>query len=149
MIKNTNPKSDIKIIIDTREQRPYNFDNSVSQKLQTGDYSAVGFEQLVIVERKSKADLIGTITRHRARFKRELKRMEPAPFACVVVECSLLDILNDDYQGGIPPRAVLGSIMSIIIDYGVPVFFCGDRAGAKEFTKKYICKAIRHLENNR
>ncbi len=43
------------IVIDSREQRPYQFPGAVVKTLPTGDYSIVGLTDRVAIERKSKA----------------------------------------------------------------------------------------------
>ena len=64
-----------KVITDSRERTPYKFKNSVTRKLDTGDYSIEGYEYQVCVERKTKADAYGTIGNGRSRFIKELQRM--------------------------------------------------------------------------
>ena len=51
----------MKVVIDTREQLPYEFEDSITRTLQTGDYSIFGYEDQITVERKTKADAYGTI----------------------------------------------------------------------------------------
>src|SRR5687767_5261983 len=66
------------IVVDTREQTPYPFEDlapSVRAKLEAGDYSIVGYEGAFAVERKSLADAYATFSRDRARFERELERL--------------------------------------------------------------------------
>lgn len=73
------------IVIDTREQRPLCFDNlhirgfkciaTERRKLDEGDYSVAGLEDKVFIERKSVADLYGTLFQGRERFERELERV--------------------------------------------------------------------------
>ena len=45
---------DLKIIVDTREQQPWSFDfNEIAvAKLDTGDYSVAGLEEILCIERK-------------------------------------------------------------------------------------------------
>ncbi|PIX19031.1 MAG: hypothetical protein COZ70_11115 [Deltaproteobacteria bacterium CG_4_8_14_3_um_filter_51_11] len=63
------------IIIDSREQLPYQFpESSITAALQTGDYSLVGFESVFEVERNALSDFIGCCTWGRSRFERELQR---------------------------------------------------------------------------
>ena len=61
------------IIIDTREQLPYAFGSRpvVRQALPAGDYSVVGFELAVAVERKTLEDFVHSVIRDRERFKKE------------------------------------------------------------------------------
>jgi ERCC4-type nuclease len=141
----------ITIIVDTREQRPYFVDDKnidfIRASLKTGDYSAEGYKDRICVERKSKSDLINTITRNRKRFFSELERMKNFDFKCVVVECSLEEIILGSYDGGISPAAMIGSIMSVIINFGVPVYFCTNRIGARIFTKKFLESGVKSIEN--
>lgn len=65
------------IVTDTREQSPLAFPHLKSERgtLATGDYSAKGLEHRLSVERKSMADMVGSLTHDRARFMAELQRM--------------------------------------------------------------------------
>jgi hypothetical protein len=62
--------------------------------LKTGDYSLIGHESEITVERKSLADLYKTIGRERERFERELARMAPFEFAAVMIEAGWEEILT-------------------------------------------------------
>ena len=53
----------ITIKIDTREQKPYAFENAEIGALQVGDYSIVGLEDYISIERKELSDLISSISR--------------------------------------------------------------------------------------
>jgi DNA excision repair protein ERCC-4 len=105
------------IVIDTREQSPYTFASIRSDArdggkllaittrrgtLRSGDYSLLGYERRIAVERKSLADLYGTLGRGRARFERELARLAAMQFAAVVVEAEWSEVL-----GSPPPRSRL------------------------------------------
>lgn len=89
------------IVIDTREQHPWMFENitvkrnkqdkmlvvgTVRGKLKTGDYSIKGYENQLAVERKSPEDLINTVAHSRDRFIRELERLNEMEWGCVLVE---------------------------------------------------------------
>jgi ERCC4-type nuclease len=71
----------ITVVVDTREQEPYSFDSdkvsAVRKALPAGDYSLVGLEERVAVERKSLTDFVSTVIRGRKRFHRELKSSPP------------------------------------------------------------------------
>jgi DNA excision repair protein ERCC-4 len=66
------------IAVDSREQRPFTFDAwpTAPATLAAGDYSIVGLEEHVAIERKSLDDLAGCCGRDRDRFKRELHRLQ-------------------------------------------------------------------------
>ena len=133
------------IIIDTREQAEYSFNPqlaaTVRRALPAGDYSVVGLEGEVAVERKSLDDFISTVIHARQRFRRELSQLAGYRAACVVVEANLLDILLGRYRGEAHPKAVLGSTLSILLDYGIPVYFCGTRPAACQFVQAYLLAA--------
>jgi ERCC4-type nuclease len=137
----------VTIVVDTREQEPYAFNPKhviVSRKaLPAGDYSIDGREDSVAVERKTIEDFVSTVIRSRKRFKRELQCLAGYESACIVVEAGLSDILGGRYRSGAHPNAVLGSVLSIIVDFGVPVFFCSDRQAACRFVEGYLMRCER------
>jgi ERCC4-type nuclease len=134
------------IIIDTREQEPYSFDPrqaaAVRRTLPAGDYSVEGLEERVAVERKTLDDFVSTVIHSRARFRKELRKLAGYPAACVVVEAGVLDVLVHRYRGDAHPNAVLGNALSVILDYRVPVFFCGNRPAACQFVQAYLLAAF-------
>ena len=96
------------VVIDTQEQAAWNFRGlradaddhyadlvvpTLSKKLRTGDYSIVGMENLVTIERKSLGDAYNTFGDGRDRWERELKRMVDFQFAAVVVEAGWPSVL--------------------------------------------------------
>ena len=130
--------SEAVIVIDSREQLPYSFDTpSVCRKLEAGDYSVEGLEDRVAIERKSLDDFVSTVIRSRKRFAKELDRLHQYDFACIVVEADLTDIVQGRYRSGANPNSVLGATLSIIVDYGIPVYFCSNR--------RLACRFVYHL----
>ncbi len=132
----------VPIVVDTREQAPYAFDPNrfavERRTLPAGDYSLVGSEGRVAVERKSLTDFAQTVIRARRRFHEELKKLAACEFGCVVVEGSMRDLLDGVYGTGAHPNAVFGAGISICVDWGVPVYFCGDRQTARQFVEAYL-----------
>ena len=145
-------KTRITIVVDTREQEPLSFDPAIAsverRALPAGDYSLVGLEERVAVERKSLDDLVSTVIRGRQRFARELERLQGYDAACVVVEANLADVHAGRYRSGAHPASVLGAVMSIIVDAGIPVFFCSDRQIACRFVEDYLVRFQRAYEES-
>lgn len=83
--------SDFVIVIDTREQRPYQWPAAVTirKALPAGDYSVLGLEDRIAIERKSLTDAYGTFGRGRKRFEKELSKLADMDFAAVVIEASM------------------------------------------------------------
>lgn len=116
---------------DTREQTPFDFsgigwdaqDGGGEGKtitvpvqrgtLRSGDYSLLGFETKVAVERKSLSDLYSTIAQGRDRFERELARLADYQFAAVVIESDWATICSSPPpRTRLPPKTVFRSILA-------------------------------------
>ena len=72
---------EIVVAIDTREQKPYRFARSEVKTLASGDYSIVGLEDRIAIERKTKEDAYSSLGQGRARFERELQRLSRFDYA--------------------------------------------------------------------
>lgn len=121
---------------DTREQSVYAFEGigwdasdgggpgktltieTVRGTLKSGDYSLVGYESRVAVERKSLADLYGTLGQGRDRFERELVRLSAMEFAAVVVEATWPEVCAEppDHTK-LPPKIVFRSVVAWSVRY--------------------------------
>jgi ERCC4-type nuclease len=114
------------VVIDTREQLPYMFPGCrVSiRKLDAGDYSLEGYEDVVSIERKSASDFFGSITQDRDRFERELERLKSYKFKALIIEDEEQNILCPEMYGrGIKGNSVYGSIIAMEIKYGLHVYY--------------------------
>jgi len=104
---------DFQIVIDSREQEPYSFACPVVRaKLDAGDYSVVGFEHCLAVERKSLSDLVHTVIHDAERFRAELTKLLVMDAACIVVEADLDAVLTGRHREtlrGVAPPALLGA----------------------------------------
>lgn len=139
------------ILIDTREQLPYSFSHpDIEIKytgLKTGDYSIEGFESNgVAIERKSLSDLVGSLTQGRARFHRECRRLMEFDSACVVVEADWSDIVNHHYTSQAHPNSIIGSIIAIEIDWGIPFYFLSNRENAQKFTERFLFRFFKKMQ---
>ena len=126
------------IAIDTREQRPFEFNGAVVKTLATGDYSLVGFEDRVAVERKSKSDAYNSLGRRRARFRREFERLGCFDYAAIVVESSLRGFLQQPPYSRLNPRVAIATLLTLSVRYRTPIFFAGDREHARALTLKLL-----------
>jgi hypothetical protein len=114
--------SDFTIVVDTREQRPWSFDQydvaTVNEPLETGDYSVKDAEDSFAIERKSLDDLAGcTYGDNHERFRREIVRGEQMDKFIVLIECPRSHLYNyqnrDDcphYYSDVHPNSVIGMI---------------------------------------
>ena len=118
----------MKIVVDTREQRPFDFKRYKIEvrrdTLSVGDYSIVGFEDRVSIERKELGDLINCLMgSNRARFERELQKLRFFEMKAVVVESYLVDIAQGRYRSEMRPHAALQSISAFYGALSSPVPF--------------------------
>lgn len=133
-----------KIIIDTREKDPLPITNTISKKLDYGDYSLEGKEDELAVERKSAADFYSSISK--ANFWKELHMMGKMKKAYLLLELSEVDIIN--FPSTLPlkfrkklrvkPPYVLSMIPYIKNNYNIKVILAGDRFQAAEHLKKIL-----------
>ncbi len=136
--------TDLVVVIDTREQLPYRFPRSVVQTLQSGDYSLVGYEDWVAIERKTKSDAYSSLGRDRPRFEREMERLAELDYAAVVLEVSLREFLVAPYHSCLNPRAAVNTLLAWSIKYDVHVFFAGSRECGNAITLRLLEKYHRY-----
>lgn len=141
----TTPKRGIPVVaVDTREQKPYRFPRSEMKTLPTGDYSVVGLEDRIAIERKTKEDAYSSLGRGRARFARELERLSRYDYAAIVIETSLPDFLRAPAFSRMKPKAAANSIIAWSVKYRVCVFFAGDRLHGNALTRQLLEKFWRY-----
>lgn len=139
------------IIRDTREPAHTVYDFAplgamqITQKLEEGDYSLVGCEDILSVERKTLPDAVACVGRERDRFERCLERLaeiaaKPEGYACVVIEGTLEEAAKGIPESLVHGHAIVGSFLAWSVRYKVPFFFCGDRRHALAATAKIIEK---------
>jgi hypothetical protein len=142
-------KYSFNIIIDTREQKPWAFAacNTVRKKLDTGDYSIEGLENMLCIERKNSVSEIAN-NMSEARFKDELDRMSNYLYKFILLEFSLQDVLNYPKGSNVPPRMwskirikplyILKYLTELQTKYNIHVVFCGNPAAAEEMAFSII-----------
>lgn len=92
---------DLKILIDTREQKPLVFNVSEDLKLDFGDYTVGGKDyNYTYIDRKSDSDFKGTLSGGLSRFRRELQRVKDFDsYLFVVVESDLNRLYQNNRYG--------------------------------------------------
>lgn len=132
------------IIVDTREQRPFDLTFAgvpiVTGTLSTGDYSLQGHEAAgIAIERKSLPDLFGCCGASRERFEREIIRLAEFRFAAIVIEGDLYQIARTPPgHTQMKPRSVLSSIVAWQVRHRVHFVPCPNRAFAARITWRLL-----------
>ena len=137
---------EIVIAVDSREQKPYLFSGYQVKTLKTGDYSIVGLEGQIALERKTKEDAYASLGRSRARFERELERLSKLDYAAVVIETSLPEFLHPPLFTQLSPRTAIGSLIAWAVKYRVGIFFAGDRRHGYALTRQLLEKYWRYYQ---
>lgn len=98
---------DLKILVDTREQKPLKFKKSEELKLDFGDYTVGGKDyNYTYVDRKAEQDFKGTLSGGFERFRRELQRVKDFDsYLFIVVESSMAKIYKNNLA--VPYRSSL------------------------------------------
>ena len=137
----------ITILIDSREQKGYDFSGPTEViGLPVGDYSIVGLENHVAVERKELGDLINCLSHDRERFERELFKGRALSYFALVVEASLSDIANGRYRSDMNPKSAIQSLLAFSVRYRLPIFFCENRKYGQRVTESLLMKYCREIE---
>lgn len=147
---------DFTIIIDTREQQPWSFEHytTASRKLDTGDYSIEGLEDIVCIERKKSInEVANNITE--SRFIDVVDRMSKYKYAFMLLEFDLEHVLNYPIGSNLPrrlwdkvritPAFIVKHILELQLNHNIKVLFCGCASDAEKMAE-YILKKVHYIE---
>ncbi|MCK9570861.1 ERCC4 domain-containing protein [Candidatus Pacearchaeota archaeon] len=138
-------------LVDSREQYPLDLSPLKTQVkgLSTGDYSCVGMENLVAIERKSLSDALGCLGGERERFEKELMRMLAYPVRCLVIESSWKELEEGNWRSQITPSSAIGSLLSWQ-NMGIPIMMADNHERAGRFVSRMLFMAARRrIRENR
>lgn len=143
--------SNFTIIVDTREQKPWEFTEHTTavRKLDTGDYSVEGLENILCIERKRNvSEIANNITE--SRFKDVLSRMSKYRFPFILLEFDLQQVLDFPIGSDIPksvwpkikisPKYILKCILEMSLVYNIYVIFCGSKENAEIYATSIMKK---------
>jgi len=135
------------LVIDTREKTPWDFsyddafERVVYRKLDSGDYSIEGMENIIVVERKASVDELynNFLKEKKRRIYAEFERLENHPFKFLVVEATCEDIMNphqyyvnkkkiNKQSPKMPVAVVASNLTRLMLEYNAQVIFGGNRA---------------------
>jgi hypothetical protein len=135
------------VIKDTREQDGYFFSEfntcagMIDQKLDTGDYSILGMEDKICIERKGCVEeLAVNLGQKKHAFLAEVERMTPFPHKFIVLEFSLEDLIKFPDETRIPVKNkaslkitgkyMLKCLFEFQLYNNVQILFCGNKYNA-------------------
>lgn len=147
------------IIRDTREQdgKGWNFRASANclgverKKLDVGDYTVGGLEDILMVERKTLGDLWGTLGRQEnyKRFLREMERAKDHKLKYLVIEATLAQVDAGYKWSKVPSSNIHAKLISLQVKHGVHVIFADREDKARAWVRRLFHKIFRyHLEGS-
>ncbi len=133
------------VIRDTREQlghgwtfNKHNADHksprcegTITETLKTGDYSLVGYTDILTIERKADfAELWGNYGKNsRPAFEAEMDRMSKIKYSYVIIESlftpDIMELSPPQFVKGVPGKALIKWLMQLSVKYGVHIMPCG------------------------
>jgi ERCC4-type nuclease len=149
--------TDFTIIIDTREQQPWTFDNyaTAKRKLDTGDYSISGLEHLIGIERKkSVSEFANNIVEK--RFEDVVERLSKLKYSFILFEFDLKDVLVYPVGSTVPkrmwnnikisPAFIMKNLLELQISHNINTIFCGSPSAAEKMAE-YLLKKVHYIES--
>ena len=133
---------ELRILVDSHERYAYRFNSqqatTVTQALPCGDYGVEADGQLIAsVERKSLADLVGSMINGRLRL--QIADLASLPRAAVVVEDRFSQVFKLDR---VRPAVIADGLAELQIRCpNVPIVFCETRPLAEEWTYRFLAAA--------
>jgi ERCC4-type nuclease len=147
---------DFIIIVDTREQQPWSFEHyaTANRKLDTGDYSIEGLEDVLCIERKKSInEIANNITE--SRFRDVVDRMSKFKYAFLLLEFDLSHVMHYPVGSNLPkrlwektkitPSFILKHLLELQIYHNIKVLFCGNVSNAEKLAET-ILKKVHYIE---
>lgn len=147
------------VIRDTREQKGkgWNFKASANCegveiiKLDVGDYTVKGMEDILAIERKTIGDLWNTLgtAKNYKRFQKEWERGKNHKFKFLIIEGSLADINKGYRWSKVPVANIHAKLLSLQINYNVHVIFAGRLDIARAYTRRLMAKVFSYHQEGK
>ena len=139
---------ELEIVVDSQERYAYTFkDQQVTtrrSRLPAGDYGVMLEDSLLaVVERKSLADLVSSLTTGKLRY--QLADLAAVPRAAVVVEDRYSQVFKSQH---VRPAVIADGLAECQLRWPcVPVLFLETRALAQEWTYRFLAGALAAAEH--
>lgn len=124
------------VVIDTREQMPweFGFHTTSKRKLDTGDYSIEGLEDVLAIERKrSVSEIANNLSE--SRLKDVLERLSKIKHSFILLEFSLDDVYQFPVGSDIPKRLwdklkisgnyIMKYLVEAQLNHNIHILYCG------------------------
>ena len=140
------------VLLDRREQAPPPIKAYRVEwvTLPVGEIGIKGFSDWVnpafIIERKSLADLTGSLGRGRERFMREIEKLKQFGFRALVIEATKAQVAAGAYRSTISPASVLSTLDALAVRANLHLFWCEDSEGCARQVESLVRQFARGIE---
>lgn len=116
------------------QTKPPKCDGMIEQKLDVGDYSLVGYEDILSIERKEDFAELWVNYGRRSTFETEMEKMSSIKYKYILIESLFtpdhFDLSPPQMRTSVPGKALISWLCNISLVYGVhivPVGSCGSK----------------------
>ena len=131
----------LRILIDDREKQPLSFScQTIRKRLVHGDYSLMGYEDRIAIERKSLPDLVRCLGSDRREQFETVVRFAKSTlkYYALVIECNYEDMfIPSKWFSHIQPQCVPSFIMWSV-KHDLPIFFAGSPEQASDVVYRLL-----------
>lgn len=134
------------------ERRPPRCKGTMVDTLHTGDYTMVGYTDILAIERKADfAELWGNYnSKQRPAFEAEMERMSDIKHSYIIIESLLtpdiMELSPPQFAKGVPGKALIRWLMYLSVKFGVKIIPAG-ACGRK--IAQLICEEVVRVEKDR
>ena len=148
----------IEVFQDDREKNPWTEGylgagfKVTRKRLQTGDYTIKGMEDIVCIEKKSGwAELLMNVSSrvNRENFIKELRRMSVFPVKLLVVHADISKIATTHTFGDTSPLILYGWVVNVVIEYGVNILAVGNKRKSQRLIQELFKRIVEYNYNGR
>lgn len=137
------------VLVDTREDAPLDLPTLQTQVqgLPVGDYGVKGFScwqcPAFVVERKSVNDLVGSVTKGRKRFEREIEKLRQFRFRALLIEGAECEVQLGQYRSMANPTSVMSTLDAYAVRCNLHIIWGQDRQRAAEKLENLVRMFVR------
>lgn len=134
---------EMEVFVDTREQSPFYFKNSLVNKLDFGDYTSPSHYTKTFVERKSVMDFVSSFGAGFERLQKEIDRAKDFnSYIVIVVEGSISDAYKQSRRLKKGPNLdfAFSNVRKLLIENAdnCQIVFCKNREEAQDLTSRVL-----------
>lgn len=115
----------------TPDRRPPRCEGTIVETMQVGDYSLVGYTDILAIERKfAFSELWGNYSaKKRSAFEKEMEKMSQMKHAYIIIESSLtpdiMELSPPQFAKGVPGKSLVRWLMYLTAKYDVKIIPAG------------------------